>query len=390
MRRRKRHKGLRMELPRIGIEIEFHLIDKKGSLANVADALLTDKERPSSLRKELTHAMVEVVSPPSVSIQSLAEIMKLELQRIVRTAEKYDVALLPSTTIGLEEPHPRRSPLDTTKRSVLGHSRRIIEGHICGTHTHQERHGKDLEQYVLMTAMDPSFSFLSSTPFFRGHNSLKDYRVHLYRNVVYSHMPLQGGLLPYARTGEELEARHKRIHEEWRRKCAAAGAEEFPREHYRATWGPLRFTDQTIEARCGDTNLLSNVMAFTALYAGMNRQTERLDLETMRYEGKELPAYEKLLALQEAGISKGLANSDIKAYLLWLVRESKKGLKEEERRYLEPLEGSLQSERTFSDEITEFARKHKFYAGSRLTHGFNDIRRFIADRFIEDLEAFNI
>jgi len=367
--------------PLIGLEIEFHLIDKQGNIKNNADCLINDKESSGYLFKELTHSMIEVICPPSNDISILAKNMKKELDNAVYLAQKHNVALVPSTTIGKCNPKKRKKPRYTKKEIILGKERREMEYHICGTHVHIDKADDIVKQHTLITGLDPVFSLMSGSPFFKSVNHLKDYRVEMYRNVIFEKFPLNGALLPYVKNEDELEKRLTDSYNVWMKQCKIHGVDQEGFSRLNTCWGPVRFSEKTIESRSCDTNLFSKVMALAAFYAGLNRQLDNQDVE--------LPDYKALKYFENQGIRVGLENDQLKGYLSGLLKIAEQGLEEKEIEYLEPFKKSLRDKKNFSDEITDFAYKQKLYDGVVIPkESAREIRNYISECFIKDLNIY--
>jgi len=253
-----------------------------------------------------------------------------------------------------------------------------MEYHICGTHVHIDQYDDIVKQHALITASDPVFSLMSGSPFFKGVNHLKDYRVKMYRDVIFSEFPLNGALLPYVKDKHELDDRITKSFEVWMEKCKEYNVDQEGFTRLNTCWGPVRLSEkETIESRSCDTNLFSKVMALAAFYAGLNRQLDS-DLE--------LPDYSKLKHFEKQGISQGLEDKGLNEYLSYLVQNAEKGLEKNEVHFLEPFKKSLIEKRNFSDEITEFVNRNKFYRGNEISDkGSVEVRKYISQCFVEDL-----
>ena len=61
-----------------------------------------------------------------------------------------------------------------------------------------------MRQFNLATAIDPSFAFMSCSPYYKGDNTIKDMRVMKYRHEVHKRFPNFCKLVPYQETMGQL------------------------------------------------------------------------------------------------------------------------------------------------------------------------------------------
>ncbi|MFO7710964.1 MAG: glutamate-cysteine ligase family protein [Candidatus Woesearchaeota archaeon] len=379
--------------PMIGLELEFHLAYEDGSLANEADLVLADSRAGDYLIRESAKSMVEVIAPPSSDLSVVHQNFLKGLSALKEICDDYSLLPVPSSSIGPESAPISNDPervRGMKKRIILGDELRDLEHHICGTHIHIDKLETAEEihdQYVVMQAMDPAFALLSSTPFFLGQNTKKDYRVDIYRNQVFGEFPLQGQLLPYPVSYEDIVERQRESLRSW----VGNGSSEGFAAHD-TCWGPIRMMEKTIESRCADANVFSQVMGLAALYQGVCNYLSENKPEVVIGEGnffKEgnqlvIPSYEWLKEAENAGIREGVHNSSLHEYLTDIVSLAKRHSKQPS--YLEPLAKTLAERKTMSDRIIHFAN------GREYNHSIDedtacDVRKYINELYQKDLEV---
>ncbi|MCF7798825.1 hypothetical protein K9M74_02895 [Candidatus Woesearchaeota archaeon] len=376
--------------PLVGLEIEFHLVDETGSIANDADYVLQHPKNDAYAVSELSNAMIEVLCKPATDLLDLAKDVISRVQHTLSLAKEKNLSLLPSTPIGDEVIEKRKGPRYNKKNVILGDERRSLELHICGTHIHIDKYEQDIvKQHTVMTALDPLFALMSSSPFFKFKNSLNNYRAEIYRKLVFEEFPEYGELLPYAYSIDELEVRQDTLYDKWLDICKKYGFNDEGFTRLNTCWGPIRFSQKTIESRSCDTNLVSNVLALATVFAGFNRQ---LDVITKTDDGylygeNLLPSFEKLLEFQERAIESGIQDGELHTYLSSLVEFARNGLLEKEKILLFPFERMLTSKRNFSDEITSFAKDGGYYKDSSISaQGSTELRFYLSKKLEEDLD----
>lgn len=385
-----------MYTPLIGLEVEFHLIDDQGRLMSKADSILKDSETPNTILKELSHSMIEVISDPSDDLAVLIGNIEAEVKKASYIANKHGLFLLPSTCVGNEYPKPRISPRYQGKEKILGMEKRKLEYQICGTHIHVDKHDDLVKQHTLMTAMDPAFNFMSSSPFLLAQNTFNNHRVGVYRNFVFEQSPIHGALLPYVYDLKSLNQRYKHMFDSWLEKCSDVGIDSTGFTSKDTCWGPVRLSDKTIESRSADTNLFSNVAALTALYLGCHRQLDSIQIiegDNPGYKNNVLtiPRPAKLKEFETNGALHGLCDTEIRYYLHSLTKLAEDGLKDHEKKYLEPFKRMLATGTNFSDEIISYSVKHGLYNNGSLVSpaAVDKVRQYIGKRFLDDLKNEN-
>ena len=392
---------------KIGLELELNLIDKEGNLSNKADEILLDPRNNSDIIGELSQSMIEVIGPPSDKIYKVGSDFAQNLLLLDTIAKDFGLMLVPSTTVG-KDAYPvsndSRRIRGMRKRKVLGNRLRDLEHHICGTHVHIDHlssQEKTYKQYLVMQAMDPLFTLMSSTPFFLGNNTKKDYRVDIYRNVVFKDFPLQGQLVDYPSSIEDILKRRQEGFDHWLSMDKYDGTDGFKPED--TCWGPIRLCKKTVESRCADANLLSHVLGFAALYQAASHYVDEEDptividrnaaVSQKGYftpKGRKvvIPGYQFLKQCESEGISDGLDSEIVYPYVKNIVRLIQPYIKKEDIIYIEPILDLLEKRKTFSDEIISYARDEGLEKDHMLKDSAaRDVRQYIATRYDSDLRS---
>lgn len=345
---------------KLGLEVEFNLTDISGIVVNEADLILGDHDASSHIKSELAHSMVEIICAPATDIVTLRNNIDCSFSRLLSVAKKYGIKLLPAMPF-VDSHHSKRiSDRYEKKEVILGDKRRQYEYGICGTHIHIDILSDPVYHYNIMTALDPLYVLMSSTPFINRQHKYIDSRVKIYRDYVFKEYPLHGCLQDYVKNGLEIDKRVEKTYKNWISLCHSNGLSGDGFSRYNCSWGPVRITEKTFETRSADSNILSNVIAFSALYAGIMRQLNKRILK--------LPNMKRVRKLAEMGCIKGLKDNDVHDYIQKWMDIAKNGLASEEYPFLEPFQAMLKDRKTLSDRILEKLQCEGYYANHILSH----------------------
>jgi hypothetical protein len=380
---------LHAKQPLIGLEIEFHVVDNQGVIVNDSHKIFQDSRINNLIVPEIAKSMIEVISEPKKTINELAKSFSKQLQLARTIANDQGLKLIPTSSVGYADIQRWPTAKFDKKEKIMGSDKLNITLHVCGTHVHVDKSDHIVKQHTIMTALDPLFVLMSSSPFFNAENNLNNYRVKVYRNGAYENFQGHGGLLPYVKTKEDLESRYVELYSKWIEKCTEVDCTTEGYTKLNTCWGPIRFSEKTIESRVSDANLSSNVFALATVFIGINRRLEDIRLEDDVYflDSLPIPSFEKLKYFEEIGIQKGLFDEELYQYLNHIVSFSEGGLYEDEKIFLEPFKKMLSKRKNFADEITDFAKTTGEYADSKISQaGSNLVRLFIAEKFEGDLD----
>jgi gamma-glutamyl:cysteine ligase YbdK (ATP-grasp superfamily) len=397
-----------LELPKkngkvkVGIELEGHLIDLNGTVANRIDDVVGHQNNDGSIIPELAKSMFELVTPPYSDLDVTYSDLKTRLKMLQSITNDLGLRVIPTSSIhneSLIETRDDVRPRGKRKRVILGDENRDLEHHLTGTHIHVDRlKGSELgyKQFILMQAMDPVFSLMSSSPFFHGENSRKDYRVEIYRNKVFEDFPLQGQLWNYPESLSEAFERQRDAYRQIKTILGDKGLDTKGITELNCVWGPLRLTDfGTIESRASDSNELNNVVALAALYKGVTEYLLAENPEIIidvndEYKSGELfratfgriviPSYKRLKEFERLGIQKGLEDSDLTSYLANMLVTGSRGL--DDPHYLSPFVQMIHDRKTFADDIVKESQRRGIEINHRIDgDGARQLRNYIADRY---------
>ena len=349
---------------RIGLEQEFLLVDRAGEPSDRADEFLSRCREiggtEDGFEPECSHGMFEVCTPPVEQIEDLEREYLARLALALRAGREIGVRLYPLSAYPLPQVPPLRDdPSYGIQRQTLGHERFLHAGRCTGTHLHLELPpgtvdsktviSKDaptiarkelLNLYNLAVALDPALIALTrSSPFYEGRKMGLAVRTAHYRGSaafgwegLYAHLPLVGGLAPYAASVPELVGQRLAGHEAWLRAISRAGLDEklFAKtggDVFKSCWGPVRVNGQgTVELRGIDCNYPDVTLAVVALVqaaAGRIRReglsvTPDTQTRTFEVAGDQLlvPGFEYLGGpLFYAAATGGVEDPSVVAYL---------------------------------------------------------------------------
>jgi hypothetical protein len=361
--------------PKIGIEVEYFLIDSKGSLTPTAPSILADPRLQGIAVPESSHNCIEIHSAPLDNIVDLDLNLRANVKKVLDVATENGTLLVPTTTITKDKLEKISSPRYDISDAIFGMASET-QNHIAGTHMHVDRAKNLAKQYALFYALDPSFVLLASSPFFFGQNSLVDHRAGIYRNGVFKDHPEYGQIFPPSKNPLMI---YEQLHEQFVAMCEEKGLNPEGYNELNTYWGPIRFSKNTIENRSPDNNLISNIIGLSAVYMGLNRQLPTLDIPILSPADHE--------QMVNGNILMGLRAPATHQYLSHLVQLSKKGLTAEELVYLDPIEKILKDSRTFSDELCSYAKNQGLSAESRIAPlEAKQLRLYAADRLSRDLK----
>lgn len=311
---------------RIGLEQEFFLVDEDGILSDRADDFLACAKEaagdedlsPDSFVEECTKSMVEVNTSPAATLADLKREYFTVLDLALRAGRGSGIRLYPLGTYPLPvTPAFREEPSYQLQSVVVGRERFVHAGRCIGTHLHLETAEDTVDRetvvsrdaspealaelvnlYNLAVALDPAIVALTrSTPFYEGQTPGVAVRTARYRGSavfgwegVYTHLPLVGGLRPYAASAEDLVFQQHAGYQSWVSALERIGLDE---ERYleaggallKAHWGPVRLGGLgTVELRGIDGNYPAVILAMVAVIQATARRVRHESLDVMPSE----------------------------------------------------------------------------------------------------------
>ncbi len=397
-----------------GVEVEFSLADKlTGHLVNQAQIILA---HPAVIAGELAvkegvYAQLEVNnSRPHNGLIGLDKEISDKVKDLWEICEEQGIVLVPAseygagrairnTTIARYEVYDKILGFDETQKITT----------VSGTHIHNGRHPNlklRLTQHHLLTALDPLFAFMSTSPIdVNGKNGLNCHRVQLLRyDAGGENSPLDGRLKDYLTSLEDLEQRDIDRFLRWENSFIANGGTQ---KRFRELFGvdntgyalirnrPSFKPFGTFEVRGLDTGPLDVVRAAAAVTKGFQdrvfNENTRVSLarpdegHVITANKLVLPNHNTLLQFERQGINSGLKQSEVHRYLTQIVEFAEGGLSKEEQKFLLPFQRMLDTKENYATRLmtylaslgntghsvpTEMAAKANLYMAEQLRNSF--------------------
>lgn len=308
-------------LMRIGIEIEYWLIDRDGDLVPANEVIAACE----GVDPEMTDPLLEVKTPPCDSVEELTAVLTDRLGRAHDVAQSHDERLVPLGTPLSDERLPQRSStrLDV-QRAVLGDDLDHA-GHCAGTHIHFEQ-ASVADQLRVLTALDPTVALVNTAPYYRNRRIAACARPYVYRRLCYRSFPAHGRLWSYpesvAEWRERVETRFDTFVEAARDAGADRDAVESAFTPADALWAPVCLRDDlgTVEWRAADAapplDLCRLAADVTGLLETAVEDGTRLEEGTHADDGGlSLPPFGTLRGHVDAAITRGLTAPRVGRYL---------------------------------------------------------------------------
>lgn len=319
----------------IGIEVEFWLVDEEGALAPADDVAA----ECGDVDLEMAKPIVEVKTRPCASVEALTIALAREIQRVLETAREHDRWLVPlGTPLCSESPDLRSKSEIAIQRAVLGDDFDHAGG-CAGMHLHFEQ--TDVaDQLRALTALDPAFAAVNTTPYYQGRRIGRCARPRVYRRRCYESLPDHGRLWRYPDTEREWRERVRRRFGEFASRATANGVDPDAVEDAfcpsAAVWSPVCLRDDlgTVEWRSPDAAALPEMCR---LAADATRLVERAvdrgtsigaDADTggpspagragTDLDGKPpvvLPEFDRLQTIVDAAMDHGIADDAVREHL---------------------------------------------------------------------------
>lgn len=247
------------------LEVEYWVIDEDGSLASPG----TLADRSEHVEREFVEPLFEIKTTPCETQEELREELIDRLRETIDAARARGKRLVPLAT-PLDAGPIEYLPGERTdiQRRVVGeafeHSKRC-----AGTHVHFDREAP-ADQLNVLTALDPAFALLTSSPYYRGERIAACARPMCYRSRCYGGDPEFGQLWEYVESEAEWTARVEECFARFKRLAIERGVPvEQVEERFRpedATWTPVRLREEfsTVEWRSPDATLPSEILRMAA------------------------------------------------------------------------------------------------------------------------------
>lgn len=354
-----------------GLELEYWVIDETGRLTAPSRALA----ELSFVEREAHPCLIEIKTEPFESIPDLCAQLRDRLDQTLEIAHANDRRLAPVGTAldGVDADDCRQSRRIDAQRRLLGEWFRHALA-CAGTHVHFEQR-EPAAQLNALTALDPAFALVNTTPYSDGQRVCTCARPTVYRRQCYEEYPTLGQLWPYAESVAEWRQRLQNSYEQFTRAATIAGVSERILEEAftdaTAVCGPVRLRDDlsTVEWRAPDACLPSQALQ---LVTDVSRIVERATSLTTNPPnaasglpnrsgtagdapdlpgagGIDLPPFDELQQLTDTAITRGVTDRSVRRYL------SRLGLDPDE---YEPLGREIDGSRRISaDRAREIRRR---------------------------------
>ncbi|MFC7008021.1 glutamate-cysteine ligase family protein [Halalkalicoccus salilacus] len=304
------------------IEVEYWVVDGEGKLTAAGDLV----DLSEQVEGEFVKPLLEMKTTPCETVEELRNKFVERLHSTVQATRARDRHLVPLGTPLSDESIEFRSDERTAiQRRVLGESFDHAK-HCAGTHVHFEQEDV-LGQLNALTALDPAFALLNTSPYYRGERVAACARPYVYRRGCYRDHPEHGQLREYAESVEGRERELGTRFEAFKRLAAADGVSESRIEELfepdDTVWTPVRLRRSfpTVEWRSPDAALPSEVLRLVSEMAPIVRRTGETPVTIddgevgVDADGVTLPAFETLERYVEEAMTHGLESTAVTDYL---------------------------------------------------------------------------
>lgn len=306
---------------RIGIEIEYWLIDRDGDLVPANEVIAACE----GVDPEMTTPLLEVKTPPCDSVEELTAVLTDRLGRVHDVARSHDRRLVPLGTPLSDERLPQRTTtrLDV-QRAVLGgdfdHA-----GYCAGTHLHFEQ-ASVVDQLRVLTALDPTVALVNTAPYYRNRRIAACARPYVYRRLCYRSLPGHGRLWSYPESVAEWRERVESRFGSFAEAACDAGVDRDAVESAftpaDALWAPVCLRDDlgTVEWRAPDAapplDLCRLAADVTGLVETAVEDGTRIEDDARADDGGlPLPPFGALRGHVDVAIARGLDAPRVERYL---------------------------------------------------------------------------
>ncbi|SDX90998.1 glutamate-cysteine ligase family protein [Halopenitus persicus] len=306
---------------RIGIELECWVVDGDGALTSASGIA----SACPGVDSEFVDPLLEVTTRPHDSAEAAIRELRSRLETTVETAHDRGKRLVPLGTPLGEGPIPTsRDDRTAIQRAVLG-DRLDHAAHCAGTHVHFEQVDA-VDQLRVLTALDPAFALVATSPYYRGRHAKPCARPHVYRRLCYADYPDHGRLWRYPRSAAEWRDRIDDRCETFRTAAVDAGIDpdRFDAAFTPATavWSPVRLRDDlgTVEWRAPDaappSDLGRLIRETAAIVAAAVERGTRIESAPGTADGPvRVPPFATLQRHVETALDRGLESRSLRRYL---------------------------------------------------------------------------
>lgn len=307
----------------LSLELEYWTVDDTGALASAKPVL----DRVDTLHAESADPMLEVVTDPCADVPELRAEVAARLREVLEVAREEGRRIVPlGTPLNAGPIATNDGPRTEIQRRVLGETFDYAT-RCAGTHLHVDQiDGAEADQLNLLTALDPAFALVASSPFHRGERVAACARSHVYRRTCYADHPRLGRLWPYVEDVDEWEERIDETFDRFRRQALSSGVDpEAFDEHFApedSIWAPVRLREKygTVEWRAPDTALPGQILRLVedvrdVLALVEDRCVEIGGRAGITSSSVSLPAFDWLQQQVDTAMDHGLESAPVGRYL---------------------------------------------------------------------------
>lgn len=433
----KKRKTKPLKKSKTGMEIEFHLINKKGEIVNDTSQIIAslEKEKNIQVTKEMGRSIIEFGCYPSVETYNPALDLISSIQKAVEICEKEGLLIYPFGTYpGKFNPEFSEGERYKLQEKIFGKEKASIACQAVGFHHHyafpkgvfdcEEKMVRVLQKgklgrsliasYNFEIAADPVLTLLTqSSPFYQGHNLAKDSRMIIYRGGrklkfmegLYANHQQIGGLPPYKQTTTDLLMSLKKRWRRWEKEIRSADPNSKINELYPfkldITWNPVKLNKHgTIEQRGMDTNYLSILVAVTVLLKFCLKEIQRKFYEVVPadFAIKEPFKIENGILyvpphtyvrnkLQRLSAYEGFANQEMYDYVKKFFNFAQSVTPKRYKSIIKPVKDMIEHKQSMSDKILKYARWKGFLKNGKISDSNSaELALHYAEQFAKDLE----
>lgn len=306
-----------------GVELEFFVVDSDGNLCS-AKKITGELDFAAP---EFAECVVEIKSDPFESIEELKRDITRKTKKAIELGKEHDRSIVP---LGTPLNHEELGLLETERLEMMKkfNPRDIeVEKELAriGFHIHFEKE-EVKDQINVLTALDPAFALLNSSPYHQGRQVAASSRNMVYRYNWKPKFPESVSLWPYTDSVEEWKEKMHQAFDEFKKEAISKGiSEKNFLEHYhpdRSIWTPIRLRDKfpTVEYRSPDTTLISEAMKLVEDIDEILEISKEKEIVVGGEPGVEderivLPEFEKVEELSKKAAENGIQDNEVREYL---------------------------------------------------------------------------
>lgn len=298
---------------RIGLELEYWVIDREGELSSAKKISGTD-----FTEQEFVEPLLEIKTRPHKDLDNLEGEIKNKISSILETAEEEGLKIVPlGTPLNSGRIKKISSKRGEIQREIVGERLQAAK-RVAGTHIHFEKENVK-NQLNILTALDPALALLNSSPYYKGESISSSSRNKAYRHHCYKELSGHGQLWKYTDSIDEWKQRVEKKFQEFKEAGKKNGiTEEEIKEHFSAEdalWTPVRLRSRlpTVEWRSPDTAKPCQVIKLVRESKKIVEKASEKGLNTE--DGVEVPKFKKVQELSDKAIKEGMKSSEVIEYL---------------------------------------------------------------------------